>query len=161
MPVLPGTTDHVPGTLGGVAVRLFGDDFTPLANVTVATAVWSIRETAADADLTTAGVVGTRGGVLNRPVEWTINLPDRISVAEGEDPEVDPPVITGDYANLQAGKACTVWMRVGDNDTWHRITNSLITYAGPVCDATGDVVRWTVSGKYGTLTRYSPTEPAR
>lgn len=159
MPVLPGATDFVPGTLGGVTIRLFDDEFTALANLSVPVSVWSIRETAADLDVTTAGVDGSRGAVVGRPVEWSFTFPDRLTAAAEGAPEEDPD-FTSDYSTLRAGRACTVWFRLGDNDAWHRIRNSLITYAGPVSDATGDVVRWTVSGKHGTLERYTVLAPA-
>lgn len=165
MPVLPGTTDHVPGTLGGVTFRLFGDDFTAVSpNLSVPVSVWSIRENADDLNLTTAGVVGTRGGVVSRPVEWSATLPDRLTAAvtDEEDPLYDPEAspFVSDYSALYAGRAATVWFRLGDHDCWHRIRNTIITYAGPVCDATGDVIRWTVSGKHGTLDRYTVLLPA-
>lgn len=160
MPILPGTTDHIPGTLGGVAFRPYDSDFAPLPNVSAAVAVWSIRQNAQEADLTTAGVSGTRAGVLTRPVEWTVAMPDRATGAEGVEEDDPDVVLTGDYDRLEAGKACTVWFRLGENDCWHRITNSLITYAGPVCDATGDVIRWTVTGRGGRLVRYSAVSPA-
>ena len=164
MPVLPGTTDFVPGTLGGVTVRLFDDDFAALSNLSVPVSVWSIRESAADIDLTTAGVTGTRGAVLNRPVEWSVTFPDRLTAAvtDEADPAYDPEAVpfASDYSALRAGRAATVWFRLGEQDCWHRVRNSLITYAGPVCDATGDVIRWTVTGKYGTLDRYTTGLPA-
>ncbi len=159
MPILSGETGHVPGTLGGVTFRPYDSDFAALANIVADTAVWSIRQNAVESDLTTAGVSGTRAGVLMRPVEWTVTMPEKVTARDGtgDEPEV---VLTGEYDVLEAGKACTVWFRLGDNDCWHRITNSLITYAGPVCDATGDVIRWTVTGRGGRLVRYSAVSPA-
>lgn len=157
MPVLPGTTDFVPGTLGGVTIRLFDEDFTALPNLVVPASVWSIRENAVDVDLTTAGVTGTRGGVSARPIEWSATFPDRLTADADEEATVP---FTSDYSVLRSGRACTVWFKIGEQDCWHRIRNSLITYAGPVCDTTGDVIRWTVSGKHGTLERYTTYEPA-
>lgn len=158
MPVLPGTTAFVPGTLGGVTIRLFDDDFVALPNLSVPVSVWSIRENAVDLDLTTAGVDGSRGGVTARPIEWSVSFPDRLTAADLDlDPEAD--AYTSDYSVLKAGRACTIWFRLGEQDAWHRIRNSLITYAGPVCDATGDVIRWTVNGKHGTLDRYTVLPP--
>lgn len=159
MPVLPGTTDFVPGTLGGVFIRLFDSEFTALPNLSIPVSVWSIRENAADVDLTTAGVDGTRGGVSARPVEWSVSFPDRLTAADLDlDPEAD--AFASDYSGLRAGRACTVWFQLGEQSCWHRIRNSLITYAGPVCDATGDVIRWTVNGKHGQLDRYTVLTPA-
>jgi hypothetical protein len=137
----------IKGTGGSVSFRTFNDAFAPVDRVTLQVANWSVRQTATQADATTAGVVGSRAGTKGYTLDWTINLP----VDSDSQPE---------EKGIRPTRQVTIWLKVGEQSTWHKISNTLVTFAGPVCDSTGDLLRISIMGTGGQLTEYSTSPPS-
>lgn len=140
---------------GGVTFTTFDDTFSVVELVPLEVAEWTLRTSALDHDLTTAGVRGSRGGVLGTMTDWTVALP--------MDSEVLPQ-----EAGLIAGQAVEVWFEIADLGVWHRLTNSLILFVSETNSSMGDLYRLVIQGRYGTMYEYSsppalpgpPTPPA-
>lgn len=132
---------------GPVAFATFNDDFTVRALTYLDVAEWSVRTTIADHDLTTAGVQGSRGGVLGSVTDWVVSLP----------PDADN---LPESSGIASGRAARVWFGIDDlADTWHRLDNSLITFATVTASSMGDLYRQVIQGRHGTLNEYVAEPP--